>query len=197
MVVALAAMSSAATLSLRQSPDNFDVTFSTDVKQGDGKIVINVVRDAAPLGADQFYTLVKAGFFNEAAYFRVVPGFVVQFGISGNKTLNNEFSKPIKDDPVKLSNTKGTIVFADAGPNTRTTQLFINYADNSRLDAMGFAPFGSVTSGMDVATQIFNPTPGNSGGIDQDQYEANGNDWIRKNYPGTNFITSAEVTPSN
>ena len=95
-----------------------------------------------------------------------------------------------------MSNTPGTLVYADAGKNTRSTQLFINYGDNSRLDAMGFAPFGKVVGagGMAVATKIFNPTPGGSMGIDQGKYEANGNDWIKKNYPGTNFITGASIS---
>jgi len=105
--------------------------------------------------------------------------------------------KSIKDDKVIGSNTVGTLVFADAGPNTRSTQIFINYADNSRLDAMGFAPFGKVISGMDVATKINNPTPGVSGGVDQGEYESNGNAWIRQKYPKTNFITGAAVTKSS
>lgn len=91
-------------------------------------------------------------------------------------------------------NSIGTISFASAGPNTRSTQVFINYGDNTRLDGMGFAPFGTVSSGMDSATSLDNPTPGNSGGVNQDDYETKGNSWIKATYPGINFITDAEIT---
>ena len=91
------------------------------------------------------------------------------------------------------SNTAGTISFATAGPDTRTSQVFINYGDNSRLDEMGFAPFGSVVSGLEIAMAAHNPTPGDSGGVDQDMYEKRGNEWIRENYPEINFIISASV----
>lgn len=151
-----------------------------------------VNRSWAPLGADRFFATINAGFYNQSAFFRVAPGFVVQFGISGSKvregitsltsprptpTLNlvhaarqteNEkwLHSEIPDDPVKMSNTPGTLVYADAGKNTRSTQLFINYGNNARLDAMGFSPFAKVvgSSGMQVATKIFNPTPGQSMG---------------------------------
>ncbi len=177
------------------APESYEVTFETDVKASPSEIVVAVNRSLAPIGADNFYACVKDGFYNDSAFFRVVPGFVVQFGISGSKVENQKWlHKSIPDDKVLASNTVGTLVYADAGPNTRSTQLFINYADNSRLDAMGFSPFGKVVLGMDVATKIFNPTPGGSGGVDQGEYEAQGNDWIRKKYPGVNFITGAAVT---
>ncbi len=178
------------------APESYEVTFETDVKAASpSSIVVAVNRSLAPIGADNFYACVQDGFYNNSAFFRVVPGFVVQFGISGSKDENQKWlHKSIKDDKVLASNTVGTLVYADAGPNTRSTQLFINYADNSRLDAMGFSPFGKVVQGMDVATKIFNPTPGGSGGVDQGEYEAQGNDWIRKKYPGINFITGAAVT---
>jgi cyclophilin family peptidyl-prolyl cis-trans isomerase len=133
-----------------------------------------VNRSWAPLGADRFYALINAGFFNNSAFFRVVPGFVVQFGISGSKAENQKWlHSSILDDPVKMSNTPGTLVYADAGKNTRSTQLFINYGDNSRLDAMGFAPFGKVvgTGGMAVANKIHNPTPGGSMGEFQSSFD--------------------------
>ena len=98
------------------------------------------------------------------------------------------------DDPVIGSNTIGTISFAATSePNSRTTQVFINYGDNSFLDAMGFAPFGVVVSGLDVAVNVYNPTPGDSGGVDQDQYEKKGNSWIEEKYPGINFINRAVI----
>jgi peptidyl-prolyl cis-trans isomerase A (cyclophilin A) len=102
----------------------------------------------------------------------------------------------VKDDPVLKSNIKGTVVYATAGPNTRTSQLFVNYADNKNLDSQGFAPFGTVVSGMETLVAIHNPTPGSSGGVDQEQYTSKGNDWIRKAYPKVNFLTKA-TTASN
>eukprot|EP01061_Rhynchopus_euleeides_P014548 TRINITY_DN25184_c2_g1_i1.p1 TRINITY_DN25184_c2_g1~~TRINITY_DN25184_c2_g1_i1.p1 ORF type:complete len:217 (+),score=92.30 TRINITY_DN25184_c2_g1_i1:67-651(+) len=174
-------------------PATYTVVFNTDVPVGDGKIVVNVTTSYAPLGAERVYQLVQDKFFDEAAFFRVVPQFVVQFGIAGTPAENKKWDHTIKDDPVTQSNTAGTITFATAGANTRTTQLFINYIDNSRLDSMGFAPFGRVISGMDVAQAIFNPTPDSSGGIDQDQYMTRGNDWLRQNYPKANFITTATI----
>jgi len=177
--------------------EEYSVRFSTDVP---GDFVINVTRAWAPLGADHFKALVEGGFYKSpAAFFRVVPNFVVQFGLSGDPTTNAKWKASIKDDPVKKSNVKGTITYADAGPNTRSTQLFINYADNSRLDGMGFAPFGTVVSGMDIVEKIYNPTPGVSGGVDQGEYESKGQAWIKKTYPKINSITgvSLEITPAS
>jgi len=122
-----------------QAPAAYKVKFDTSK----GPFVIEVHRDWAPLGADRFYNLVKNGFFNNARFFRVISGFMVQFGINADPRLSAVWRDAnINDDPVKQSNTRGMITFATRGPNTRTTQVFINYADNNRLD-MGFAPFGS------------------------------------------------------
>ena len=170
----------------------FIVDFHTDIGSG-GVISIEVNRSWAPLGADHFLALVKDSFYNECAFTRVVPNFVLQFGIAGIPSENVKWDKPIMDDPVVKSNTVGTITYATSGANTRTTQLFINYIDNSRLDAMGFAPFGRVIAGMDVASAVFNPTPGSSGGVDQNEYENKGNTWIRQAYPKINFIVEATV----
>ena len=180
-------------LAMGRAPDEFTATLHTDIA-GSPPIVIKVTRSLAPLGADRFHALMVDGFFDGGALFRVVPGFVLQFGISGNRTLNDRWlNNPIKDDPVVGSNVKGTVTFADAGPNTRSSQIFINYADNKRLDAMGFAPFGAVVSGMETATAAHNPTPGDEGGVDQDEYEAKGDTWIRKAYPGINFVTAGAL----
>merc|ERR1711892_797336 len=155
-------------------------------------VIIKVTRSLAPLGADRFYALVKDGSYDESALFRVVPGFVLQFGISGSSEQNEKWlHSPIKDDPVIGSNTRGTITFATAGPDTRTSQVFINYIDNSRLDEMGFAPFGEVIEGLEIAEAAHNPTPGDSNGVDQEQYEFLGNDWIRQQYPVINFILAS------
>eukprot|EP00039_Didymoeca_costata_P004968 m.77291 g.77291 ORF g.77291 m.77291 type:complete len:204 (-) comp12614_c0_seq1:62-673(-) len=187
---------SAMTVSAQES-DTFTVEFHTDVPVSDGVITILVNRSWAPIGADHFHALLMDGFYNEAAFFRVVPNFVVQFGIAGEPAENDKWKAPIKDDPVKASNLEGTITYATAGPDTRTSQLFINYQDNSRLDSDGFAPFGTVTKGMDVAAAIFNPTPGNSGGVDQDQYMQKGNMWIKQQYPKINFIDRAMIVNSS
>jgi len=180
-----------AALFLACAAADFQVTFKTDVP---GDIVINVVSEWCPLGAAHFQALVEDKFYDAAAFFRVVPNFVVQFGIAGTPSENVKWKTPIKDDPVKHSNLKGTISYTTAGPNTRTTQLFINYIDNTGLDRQGFAPFGEVISGMDIAMKIFNPTPGSSGGVDQNSYETKGNAWIKTQYPKINFITNASIT---
>ena len=159
------------------APERFTISFDTDVKVNSeqGKpIVIEVIRSWAPLGADRLYSLMKDGFFNGAAFFRVVPDFVLQFGISGVPAETSKWNTTIIDDPVVMSNTNWTVSYATAGPDTRTTQLFINYIDNSRLDASGFAPFGRVISGFETALSVVNPTPDSSDGIDQDLYSTLG-----------------------
>ena len=126
--------------------------------------------------------------YNDAAFFRVVPSFVVQFGIAGTPAENAKWKAAIKDDPVVASNKVGTLTYATAGPNTRTSQLFINLADNTNLDSQGFAPFGRVIKGLDVVRAIINPTPSSSGGVDQHAYETQGNAWIKAAYPNINSI---------
>ena len=141
-----------------QAPDFYRVHFKTDIDAGN-PIVVEVNRSWAPIGADHFYELVKGKFYDNSALFRVVPKFVLQFGISGNSSENQQWlHNSIKDDPVIASNQRGTVTYADAGPNTRSTQIFINYGDNSRLDKMGFAPFGTVITGLEIASKAFNPT---------------------------------------
>lgn len=135
-----------------KAPAVFKAKFTTTA----GDFVVEVHRDWAPNGADRFYNLVRYGYFTNAAFFRVVPGFVVQFGLSAEPAVNKVWKDAkIQDDPVVQSNKRGYLVFASAGPNTRTTQLFINYADNARLDGMGFAPFGMITEGMEAVDKIF------------------------------------------
>jgi cyclophilin family peptidyl-prolyl cis-trans isomerase len=167
----------------------------TDVPVGDGTIVIQLKRDWAPLGVEHLLRVVASHFYTDAAFFRVVPHFVVQFGLAAVPAANRQWATPIADDPVVASNVEGTVTYATAGPGTRTTQLFVNTGDNAFLDKQGFAPIGSVVQGMDVAHAIFNPTPGNSGGVNQTTYGDEGNAWITKMYPGINLITSATVVP--
>ncbi|CAF1255505.1 unnamed protein product [Adineta steineri] len=176
-------------------PETYCIRFDTDVKGASNPIIINITQKWAPLGANHLFDVINSQFYHvPSAFFRVVPKFVVQFGISGDPAQNKLWDKPIMDDPVLMSNTVGTLSYATAGPNTRTTQLFINYIDNSRLDPLGFAPLGIVTTGLDTANAIFNPTPGSSDGVDQDQYSTKGNPWIRLNYPQINFITKTSIT---
>lgn len=159
------------------SPEKYIISYDTNVVI-DGApaapIVIEVLRKWAPLGADRLYSLMKDGFYNQAAFFRVVPDFVLQFGIAALPEETAKWDTPIPDDPVLVSNTQWTVTYATAGPNTRTTQLFINYINNSRLDADGFAPFGRVISGYETALNVVNPTPDNSNGISQTLYTKKG-----------------------
>ena len=174
------------------APDRYTIDFDTDI-DGVGVISVNVTRAWAPLGADHLHALVLDGFYDGAAFFRVVGGFVLQFGIAGTPAENAKWSTPIQDDPVVASNTQFTVTYATAGPNTRTTQLFINYKDNANLDAQGFAPLGRVVAGKQYLSRVHDPTPGDSGGVNQTAYEAYGDAWIRTKYPEINFIKKASI----
>ena len=170
-----------------KAPDTYEVKFTTTK----GDFVVRVTRAWAPLGADRFYNLVQHGFFTDAAFFRLVPGFIVQFGLSADPAVNKVWrSANIKDDPVTQSNRPGTLTFATAGPNTRTTQLFINYGNNASLDSQGFAPFGKVTSGMDVVQKLYS---GYGERPDQGAITMQGKAYIDKNYPKLDSIKSATV----
>jgi len=160
-----------------------------------GDFVVEVHRDWAPLGVDRFYNLVRYGYFTNAAFFRVIPGFVVQFGLSANPAVNKVWhTAKIQDDPVVQSNKRGRLVFATAGPNTRTTQIFINYADNGRLDGKGFAPFGSVVSGMDVVDKMF----ANYGESPrQDLITDQGDAYLRAHFPDMDKIKIARILPAD
>lgn len=176
-----------------KAPELFRVQFMTTK----GDIIAEVHRDWSPLGADRFYNLVKNGFFTNAAFFRVVVSprpFVVQFGLNANPAINKVWENAtIKDDPVKGSNTRGMLVFATAGPNTRTTQLFINLNDNKYLDGMGFSPFGMVTQGMDVVDMIYS---GYGERPDQQRITQEGDAYLRKNFPMIDKIKMAKVLPA-
>jgi peptidyl-prolyl cis-trans isomerase A (cyclophilin A) len=173
-----------------KAPELFKALFSTTK----GDFTVEVHRDWAPLGADRFYNLVRNGYFTNAAFFRVLPGFVVQFGLNANPQINKAWEDAkIKDDPVMGSNTRGTVVFATAGPNTRTTQLFINYGNNARLDSTGFAPFGTVTDGMDVVDKIYS---GYGERPDQGKITEEGDAYLVKNFPMIDKIKTAKVLPA-
>ena len=170
-----------------QAPDLYRVKFATT----HGDFVIEVHRAWAPLGADRFYNLVVNNFFTDAAFFRYVPNFIVQFGLPANPAIGRVWQAAnIKDDPVKHGNTKGTLVFATAGPNTRTTQLFINFADNTPLDAQGFAAFGQVVSGMNIAEGLYS---GYGEKPDQGAITSQGKAYLDKNFPKIDSIKSATI----
>ena len=156
-----------------------------------GDFVIAIHPDWAPLGAQRFLTLVREGYFDGAGFFRVVPGFVVQFGLAADPSMTARWEDTeIKDDPVTKSNTRGMVTFATAGPETRTTQVFINFADNSRLDPRGFAPFGEVISGMDNVDKI---RADHGQEPDQEKISSLGNAYLGKYFPNLDYIRNVRV----
>jgi peptidyl-prolyl cis-trans isomerase A (cyclophilin A) len=169
------------------APDMFRVNLDTSK----GPVVIEVHRDWAPIGADHFYALVKAGYYDGDRFFRVLPGFVVQFGLAADPAVTAKWKDMnLPDDPVKQSNTPGTVTYATAGPNTRTTQLFINLGNNERLDGMGFAPFGKVVSGMDAVQGIYS---GYGEAPQQGLIEMQGNTSLQGQFPMMDYIKKATV----
>jgi peptidyl-prolyl cis-trans isomerase A (cyclophilin A) len=177
-----------------KAPAAYGVQFTTTK----GKFVFTVHRSWAPRGADRFYNLVRARFYDGNEFFRVVKGFVVQFGISGFASVSTAWQNAnIKDDPVKASNTVGTITYADAGPNTRTTQVFINLGNNAaNLDGQGFAPFGKVTAGMAVVNELY-------GGYDdrptnlQGAIASQGNSFLKKRFPKLDSVIRARIVKAH
>jgi peptidyl-prolyl cis-trans isomerase A (cyclophilin A) len=181
----------------QKAPDEYKVQFSTTR----GDFVVTVTRAWAPLGADRFYNLVKHHFFDNASFFRVLPGFVAQFGISAYPAVNKVWEPAvIKDDPVTQANLRGYVTFATGGPNTRTTQAFINLVDNKRLDSMGFAPFGQVTDGMkavDMFYDQYGEGAPSGGGPDQDQIQKQGKPYLDKGWPKLDFVkTTTIISPA-
>src|SRR6202045_2564041 len=179
-----------------KAPETYQVKFETSK----GDFTVSVTRAWAPLGADRFYNLAKHHFFDNQSFFRVLTGFIAQFGISAYPALNPVWEKAtIKDDPVTQSNKKFFLTFATAGPNTRTTQLFLNLADNPRLDGMGFAPFGQVTEGMNVVDTLYTDYgegPPTGSGPDQDKIQEQGKPYLDKNFPNLDFIKTTTLTPA-
>ena len=172
------------------APDSFAIVFETSK----GEVEVRVRRDWSPLGADRLHYLATHGFFDGARFFRVVPGFIVQFGLSGRPDVDRAFKRRmIADDPVTQSNRRGTLVFATSGPDTRTTQLFINLADNASLDRRGFSPMGEVVRGMDVVDDINSEYEERSN--IQGRIEREGNAFFRARFPALDSIVSVTVTP--
>ena len=177
-----------------QAPPVYKAKFDTSK----GTFVVEVHRDWAPIGADRFYNLVKNGFYDDDRFFRVIQGFMVQFGINGNPQVSAQWENAnLKDDPVTQSNKPGMITFATRGPNTRTTQVFINYNDNERLDTMGFAPFGQVTVGMNVVQSLYSgygEGAPRGAGPSQPRMQADGNTYLASQFPKLDYITKATIT---
>lgn len=163
-----------------------------------GAFVVEVHRDWAPNGADRFYNLVKTGYFSDVAFFRVIKGFMVQFGIHGDPAVSRAWRDArITDDPTgKQSNKRGMVTFAMAGPNTRTTQIFVNYADNANLDSMGFPPFGKVVEGMNIVDALEGEygegAPGGRGPA-QGRAQGEGNKYFKADFPKLDYIKSATI----
>ena len=172
-------------------------TFRARFETGKGAFVIEVQREWAPLGADRFYNLVKSGYYDGTRFFRVIAGFMAQFGIHGDPQVAAVWRDArIPDDPVRQHNTRGMVSFATAGPGTRTTQLFINYGDNSRLDGMGFSPFGRVVEGMDVVERFhagYGEGAPRGRGPDQSRFQAEGNAYLKQGFPELDYVTRATI----
>ncbi len=168
-------------------------TFKAKFETSKGDFVVEVHRAWAPLGADRFYNLVKRGFFDDVIFFRVKKGFVVQWGIHGHPDVSAKWRHAtIKDEKVKESNKRGYITFAKGGKDSRTTQVFINYKDNKRLDGMGFPPFGKVVEGMKVVDELY----GGYGGAPSDRQpdiQSKGNRFLKKAYPKLDYIKKATL----
>jgi peptidyl-prolyl cis-trans isomerase A (cyclophilin A) len=178
-----------------KAPDTYKANFDTSK----GAFVVEVHREWAPNGADRFYNLVKNGFYDDIRFFRVLDNFMAQFGINGDPAIQSVWrAASLKDDPVKQSNKRGFITFATAGPNTRTTQVFINYKDNSSLDSQGFAAFGQVTSGMDVVDKLYKDYGEGAPrgrGPEQGRLQQEGNAYLTKDFPKLDYVKTATIAP--
>ena len=172
----------------KKAPETFKAKFETTA----GDFVIEVHREWSPNGADRFYDLVKSGLYDDNKFFRVVPGFMVQFGIHGDPKVAAKWkNSTIKDDAVVRSNKRGFVTFAKSGlPNSRTSQVFINYKDNTFLDSQGFSPFGQVIEGMDVVEKInsqYRELP------DQMRIQTQGNEYLKSSFPKLDGVKKATI----
>ena len=177
-----------------KAPETFKAKFDTSK----GPVVITVHREWAPLGADRFYNLVKNGFYDDCRFFRVLDDFMAQVGINGNPAIQENWrTATFQDDPVKQSNKRGFVTFAKANiPNSRSTQIFINFKDNSSLDKSGFAPFGEVTTGMDVVDKFYSgygEGAPSGRGPEQGKVQAQGNAYLNKDFPKLDYIKTATI----
>jgi peptidyl-prolyl cis-trans isomerase A (cyclophilin A) len=181
---------------LRERPPD---TFFVALETSEGPITLEVIREWAPLGAFRFYNLVKNGYYDGTRFFRVLPGFIAQFGANGQPAVEAAWADhAIPDDPVRVSNLAGTITFAMAGPGTRVSQVFINYRDNPALDSQGFAPFGRVVSGMAVLLRLesgYGEAAPAGNGPSWECMRAAGNAYLEERFPRLDYVKSARVVP--
>lgn len=190
------------------APERFLVHWKTSIGSADADdnndnnslITVEIIREWSPIGVDRFYQLILDKFYNCATFFRVVPNFIVQFGIAADKDETAKWDVPIADDNQNStdtqiqSNVAGTLTYATAGANTRTSQVFVNLQNNAHLDSMGFTPIGRVLTGMGaLRSRVYNPTPGKSGGIDQDELMNKGNEWLFQKYPQVDLIWETQL----
>ncbi|WP_419948758.1 peptidylprolyl isomerase [Candidatus Palauibacter sp.] len=179
------------------APETFRARFETSR----GTFVVESNRAWSPNGVDRFYNLVRGGFFNDVRFFRVIAGFMAQFGINGDPVIQGSWRDAnIPDDPVLMGNTRGRVSFATAGPNTRSTQLFINFGDNSRLDEMGFSPIGEVIEGMEVVDALYSgygEGAPNGNGPSQGRIQAEGNAYLEADFPSLDYIERATLVGEN
>jgi peptidyl-prolyl cis-trans isomerase A (cyclophilin A) len=177
----------------RMAPDTFIAQFRTSR----GDFYVQVVREWAPRGADRFYNLVRNGFYNGNRFYRVLDRFVAQWGASGDPAVNSAWARQcIPDDPVKRPNLRRAVTFAFGAPNTRTTQVFINYGVNWRLDDSGFAPFGEVIEGMEVVDSLYSDYgdgPPRGGGPDAVRVSKEGNSYLARDFPRLDSIAQARI----
>jgi peptidyl-prolyl cis-trans isomerase A (cyclophilin A) len=175
------------------APELFKAKFETSK----GDFIVEVHREWAPHGADRFYALVQNGFYDDARFFRVISGFMAQVGINGDPKVATVWrTQAIRDDPVKQSNLRGFVSFAMSGPNTRTSQLFINYGDNSRLDRLGFSPIGRVIAGMDIVDQFYSgygEGAPRGKGPDQARIQREGNEYLHREFPQLDYVKKAVI----
>jgi peptidyl-prolyl cis-trans isomerase A (cyclophilin A) len=169
------------------APDVYKVKFVTSK----GPFVVEVHRDWAPIGADHFYELVKAGYYNEARFFRVVPNYVAQFGLAADPAMTKQWEKSIDDEPVGHTNSHGTIAFAKAGRNSRNTQVFLNLRSNQILDGQGFAAFGQVVEGLESVVDKLNSQYGEA--PDQEAITRRGNSYLKSRFPRLDYIKTATL----
>ena len=175
------------------APAEFKVKLDTTK----GDIVLKITREWAPKGADRFHALVKAGYYDDCRFYRVLPKYIAQFGINGTPATAAKWKElPIDDDTVKQKNLRGRLTFAKGGPNTRTTNLFFNLKDNAALDTLGFAPIGEIVEGLELADQLFSGYGDGAPkgrGPNQKKITEEGNAWLQKDFKDLDYIKSAKV----
>lgn len=174
-------------------PDSFDVVLETSA----GTVRVRILRDWAPLGVYRFYNLARNGFYDQSKFFRVLPGFVAQFGANGDPSVDQAWvDQPLPDDPRKVPNSAGTLSFASRGPDTRSTQLFFTYRSNEMLDAQGFTPIGRVVEGMDVLFRLhsgYGETAPQGTGPNWGCILSHGNSYLNRRFPRLDSIQEVRI----